>query len=137
MLDNETKTFPASVLVMDDDDSIRKLFIELLESQGYVVFTSDNGIDGMELLKKHPIDLVITDIIMPGKEGIEIVRELKRDYPEVKIIVMSGYTGIGQYDYLKYALTFGADSTFRKPFDVQEFMKTIRDLLGQKGKMSI
>ncbi|MBC8192767.1 MAG: response regulator [Candidatus Marinimicrobia bacterium] len=131
-MDKNTATPHHSVLVMDDDESIRDLLIFALEDEGYEVFSAKDGIAGMALFKQHAIDLVITDIIMPGKEGIEIVREIKQYHPETRLIVMSGFDGIGQNDYLKYASLFGADQTFRKPFDIHEFIGCVRDLLSKK-----
>lgn len=130
-MDNKMVSPHYSVLVMDDDESIRDLLIFALEDEGCEVFSANNGLDGMALFKQQTIDLVITDIIMPGKEGIEIVREIKQTHPDKKLIVMSGFDGIGQNDYLKYARVFGADKTFRKPFDIHEFMASVRELLGK------
>ncbi|NQT63303.1 MAG: response regulator [Candidatus Marinimicrobia bacterium] len=132
MMDKKTATPHYSVLVMDDDESILDLLIFTLEDEGCEVFSAKNGIEGMALFKQQSIDLVVTDIIMPGREGIEIVREIKQFHPETKLIAMSGFDGIGQNDYLEYASVFGADQTFRKPFDIHEFMASVRELLEKK-----
>ena len=132
MVDKKIATTRPCVLVMDDDESIRDLLIFALEDEGFKVFCASDGLEGMALFKKHTVNLVITDIIMPGKEGIEIVQEIKQEYPEIKLIVMSGLDGNDENDYLKYASIFGADRTFRKPFDILEFMNSVRELLALK-----
>ena len=120
----------ARILIIDDSDPFRTLLREILEREGFDVSEAANGDLGIsEFHQMHP-DLVITDIVMPEKEGIQTIRELKREAPDTKIIAISGG---GKHnnapEYLQLALDFGADRTFPKPFDKQELLQTIRDLL--------
>jgi DNA-binding NtrC family response regulator len=119
------------VLVIDDDDQIRSLLREMLELVGYVVVDAPDGKSGARLFRKQPTDLVITDIFMPEQEGLETIRELRRDYPEVKIIAISGGGATGHLAYLPAAEKFGALRTFSKPFDLHEMLDAVRELLGE------
>ena len=91
----------ALILIIDDDDQIRRVLRKTLERDGYDVADAPNGKEGIRLYRENPADLVITDIIMPEKEGIETIRELRRDFPEVKIIAISGGGRIGPDSYFK------------------------------------
>ncbi len=119
----------ARILIIDDEAMIRDLLKELLEREGYETITASGGNDGIEIYRKKPADLIITDLIMPGKEGIETIMELRRDFPDVKIIAMSGGGKIDSETYLKIAKTIGAIETIAKPFDRKDLLKTIRKLL--------
>ena len=91
---------------------------------------ADNGEIGLELFKKYSPDLVITDIIMPEKEGLEIIREMKKLKPELKIIAISGGGRISADNYLNTAKSFGADRAFQKPFKQSVIVGAVRELLG-------
>ena len=129
MTDTTNKTLSTPlVLVIDDDETIRQLLIALLHEIEYSVISASNGLAALDMLKEHPVDLVITDIIMPGMEGLELVRNLKKYYPDIKIIAMSAYRASGQLDYLQHAKAFGVDQTFQKPFDVEQLLDTVKSL---------
>jgi PAS domain S-box-containing protein len=114
------------ILVMDDDDAVRGLLQQALSDAGYEVLSARDGQEGMRLVAKHPFDLVLTDLVMPDREGIETIRELRRDYPAIRIIAMSGaMDGI----YLKTAELLGAHVALRKPIDCQDLLRIIRELL--------
>ncbi|RZB38369.1 MAG: hypothetical protein SRB2_00117 [Desulfobacteraceae bacterium Eth-SRB2] len=119
----------ASILIIDDDVQILSMLRQTLERGGYDVLEASNGKQGMKLYLENPADLVITDIIMPEKEGIEIIIELKRDYPDVKIIAISGGGRINPEDYLDIAKKLGAQRTFTKPFERKQLLNAVRDLL--------
>ena len=118
------------ILVIDDDVQIRQLLKMMLEQAGYEVLAAENGNEGTKLFRTERIDLVITDIIMPGKEGIEIIRDLQHDFPEVKIIAISGGGRVSGKDYLRIAGRFGADRTFSKPFECDALLEAVQELLG-------
>lgn len=118
-----------NILVMDDDGVFRQILKMRLEEAGYRVFDAGDGIKGLRLFNAEPIDLAIIDIIMPGKEGIETIGELRRDYPGVKIIAISGGGRINGENYLRAARLCGADRTFQKPFKREELLQAIRELL--------
>ena len=122
----------ARILIIDDDDQFRLMVRKMLEKAGYsdIEDTADGNI-GMKLFLQHPFDLVITDIVMSGKEGIEIIMELTRDYSGVKIIAMSGGGKIGPESYLEMARHLGAGRTLAKPFGQSELLDAVRELLNE------
>jgi CheY-like chemotaxis protein len=107
---------------------------EVLENFGYEVLTTANGKEALQVFQEQMPKLVITDIIMPEKEGIETIRELRKLAPNVKIIAVSG-GGIGSADiYLKIAKSVGADRTIEKPMVIDELISTVRELLPENSK---
>jgi DNA-binding NtrC family response regulator len=121
----------ARILLIDDDDQFRTLLRKMLEKAGYDdIEEANDGRIGVKLFRQRPFDLVITDIIMPDKEGIETIVELTDDYPQIKIIAMSGGGRIGPQDYLETAKRLGASRTLAKPFNYSELIDTVRELLG-------
>ncbi|MDY6951804.1 MAG: response regulator [Thermodesulfobacteriota bacterium] len=118
------------VLVIDDDVGIRTMLRRLLEGAGYEVTEAPDGNQGIYLYRQDPVDLVITDIIMPEKEGLETIRELRRDFPKVKIVAISGGGRIRADEYLPMAEKFGADRTLAKPFDPKELLDAVHELVG-------
>ncbi len=117
------------ILVIDDDDQIRELLRRTLDWAGYTVIEAVNGKVAMRLQRQEPADLVITDLIMPEQEGLETISSLKREFPEVKIIAVSGGGRIGPETYLPTAKELGADRIFTKPFSVREIVETVEELL--------
>ena len=118
-----------SILVIDDDETIREILRAILEREGYRVLEAPDGGEGLKQFTETPTDLVITDLIMPGKEGIETIRDLRRKFPDVKIIAVSGGGRIGPDSYLKMAKGVGALRTLSKPFDRLELLKTIKEVM--------
>lgn len=121
----------AGILVIDDDIEIRRLLRKLLKREGYQVFESSEGDEGIKRCCEQQIDLVITDLIMPGKEGIETIIQLKQDFPDVKIIAMSGGGQIKSEFYLECAEGFGAEHTFVKPIDRQKLLTAVKKLISK------
>lgn len=119
----------ARILVIDDDEQVLNMLYESLTREGYDVFTASNGEQGLKLFRQEPVDLIITDIIMPEKEGIETIIELRQDFPDVKIIAMSGGGRIGTKDYLHLAKIFGVQRTFPKPVAREQLLDAIKELL--------
>lgn len=122
----------AKILVFDDEPSILLMIKKLLEKGGHEVEIALNGKEGMTLFEKNKPDLLITDIIMPEKEGLETIFELRRQYPELKIIAISGGGRIGPDGYLPGAKLLGANAVFAKPLVPKEFLQAVSDLLGEK-----
>ena len=118
-----------TILVIDDDESIRLLLRTVLELEGYLVREASNGVRGQQEYGENPTDVVITDLIMPGKEGIETIRDLRREFPDVKIIAVSGGGRIGPESYLKMAKGLGALRTLRKPFDRQSLLDAVAEVI--------
>lgn len=117
------------ILVIDDDEQMRVLLRQVMEWSGFTVVDAENGRKGMQLQREQPADLVITDLIMPDQEGLETISILKKDFPEVKIVAISGGGRIGPDAYLPAARELGADLIFSKPFDVKKFVSAVRGLL--------
>ena len=115
-----------SILLVDDDEQLRTMLSVVLRRAGYEVQVAIDGIEATNFYRIHPTDLIITDLIMPGKEGLEIIRELGKGYPLVKIIAMSGGGRTGTTDYLKVARAFGAQEVLEKPFPHHEILDAIR-----------
>ena len=129
-LDN-TKEKPTAgrVLVIEDDPQMRRVLKQIIEDKGHDVVVASNGKEGIKRYRANPFDLVVTDIIMPEKEGLETIIELKRDFPDVKIIAISGGGKIDAETYLNMAKDFGVAYTFAKPVEREELLNAVRDLL--------
>ena len=114
------------ILIADDDDIFRELLKDSLSQSGYDVEAVHDGLMALKELTKHKYDLVLTDIVMPEKEGIEVIREVTKDYPEIKIIAMSGGSPFLHADLnLTLAKKFGADITLQKPFMHNQLIDSI------------
>jgi DNA-binding response OmpR family regulator len=122
----------SQILIIDDDTQVRLLLRKLLDHEGYEVREASNGKAGMKLNRENPADLVITDLIMPEKEGLETIMELRKKFPEVKIIAISGGGRNGPEDYLPMAKELGAQLTFTKPFELKEMLAAVQKLLEQE-----
>jgi len=121
------------ILIIDDEDQFRKMLRQMLERAGYEVREAADGEKGLQLFRQQPADLVITDIFMPEKEGIETIFELRRDFPDVKIIAISGGGRIGGLQSLKHAEGAGAERTLIKPFERRELLQAIQNVLGAQN----
>lgn len=120
----------ARILIVDDDELLRLTMREMLEDNGHDVFEAGDGTVGLAHLKKEPVDLVITDLIMPGKmEGIETIFELQSEFPGLPVIAMSGKR-IGGETCLGSAQALGARASLQKPFTQAELLKTVVAALG-------
>lgn len=117
------------ILVIEDDDPYRNMLGVALECEGYRVTLAGNGRLGILAFENDPADLVLTDVIMPEKEGIETIMDLKRKHPDLKVIAMSG--GVTHSEtYLKICSQLGAQATLSKPFSLDKLNTTIRKALG-------
>lgn len=122
----------AKILVFDDEPSILLMIKKMLEKAGHEVEIALNGKEGMVLFERNRPDLLITDIIMPEKEGLETIFELRRQFPDLKIIAISGGGRIGPDGYLPGAKLLGANAVFTKPLIPKEFTQAVDNLLGTK-----
>ena len=111
------------ILVLDDDELIRQTVRTILEAEGYAVIEADNGRSVQKMLKDNLVDLLLTDILMPGWDGVETIREIRRRDRNLKIIAMSG-SGANAL-YLKVATELGADEVLEKPFRREELRKVV------------
>ena len=119
----------SAILVIDDDASVREVVSEMLRMEGHDVAIAENGREAIELLGRRRFDLVITDLIMPEKEGIETISEIRRTDQDIPIVAISGGGRLGPGDYLETARYIGADATLAKPFARQELLATVESLL--------
>lgn len=117
------------ILIIDDEELMRLMLIELFKSNGLDADGASNGIDGIEMLYKEKYDLVITDLVMPEKEGVETIKDIKETFPGIKIVAMSGGGRLDGTDYLELATALGADRAFHKPFDRKELITEVKTLL--------
>ncbi len=102
---------------------------QVLETAGYGVIDASNGREGMQRYREAPTDLVITDLIMPEQEGLETIQELRRDFPETKLIAISGGAREGTMDFLPIAEQLGANRILHKPFTPEKFLEVIQEVL--------
>jgi CheY-like chemotaxis protein len=113
------------ILVIDDDSLVRDTLVRILERKGYQVLSASDGRHGLEMFRREQPDLVITDIIMPEKEGLETIREIRSECCDAKIIAISGGARLGNMDYLEMAGKLGASEIIPKPFDPAELVRLV------------
>jgi CheY-like chemotaxis protein len=124
------------ILLVDDDSAVRDSIAMVLEGAGFLVDQAEQGATGMQLLRAHAPDLVITDILMPQKEGIETIREIRSLLPRVPIIAISG-SAEPLADYLKMAQAFGASAILAKPFDPTVLLDLVNRLLSTRDARAV
>jgi|WetSurMetagenome_2_1015567.scaffolds.fasta_scaffold89800_3 DNA-binding response OmpR family regulator len=118
------------ILVIDDDEDVRSCIRNILEHSGYSVLEAENGKVGIDICRHNPVDLVIVDLFMPEKEGIETIIELRKEYADLKILAISGgIPGYGPDHFLHIAQKLGADGTLDKPFNMQQLLSKVENLL--------
>lgn len=119
------------VLLIEDDDELRELLTIILEKEGCFVEGAENGIEGVKKFRETPFDLVVTDIIMPEKEGIETIVELRDIQSDVKIMAISGGGQIEANEYLGMASNFGVEKALAKPFEMEVFVTSVKEILNK------
>ena len=118
------------VLIIDDDPHIRTLWDHALTENGFSVRTAPTGMEGVEIARREHVDVVVTDIHMPDKDGIETLLEIKSMNPEAKVVVVSGGGLVGGMSFLGAAGKLGADATLAKPFDIHQLSAVVGKLSG-------
>ena len=126
------------IIIIDDEEDIRIVLKEIFVREGFEVEVASNGEEGLNLLRENGADVVITDIIMPGSDGVETAYDIRMEFPGTKIIVMSGGGNIAPHEYepgaikttayLASAAAVGADLTLTKPFDREKLIEAVREL---------
>jgi DNA-binding response OmpR family regulator len=116
------------ILVIDDDRLIRHTLTRILCSEGHEVITASDGELGMQVFRTADPEMVITDIFMPGQEGIETIRQMRLERPAAKILAISGRSGTGGFDVLDIARKLGADEVLPKPFGAAELLGCVQRL---------
>ena len=122
----------STILIMDDEEAILGFLKERLMGEGFNVLTASDGKEGMNLFNDNQVDLVITDILMPGQDGFETIMELKKISPNIKIIAMSGGGHVHPQYYLNIAKGLGVQYTFQKPFKTNDLVETVYELLEEE-----
>jgi DNA-binding response OmpR family regulator len=118
----------ARILVIEDDDSMRRTIARILEMAGYRVLLAENGLVGLELFHAHRPELVVTDLLMPDKDGLETIREIRASGHRTKILATSGGWRTAQLDFLGAAVEFGADLILSKPFQPKDLLDAVARL---------
>ncbi|MCR4376632.1 MAG: response regulator [Rhodospirillales bacterium] len=117
------------ILVIDDEELARFTIREILESAGFEVDEAENGRIGVEKQQATPFDLIITDIIMPEKEGVETIIDLKQEFPNLRIIAISGGGRTRNLDFLKLSERFGASKLLAKPFTEGQLLEAVAEVM--------
>jgi DNA-binding NtrC family response regulator len=121
------------ILVVDDEEQIRSMLTQMLENEGFSVDTAENGEVGMDLITRHDYDLVITDMIMPVKDGLKLIMEMVREYPDLPILAISGGGAIKAERYLTMAGYLGDDIvTLEKPFKRDTLLALVNEQLADQ-----
>ncbi len=122
------------ILVIDDHTALRQMLRRILEREGYEVVEAGDGKEGVEFYRQVPADLIITDVVMPEKDGVEIIRELKRDFPDVRVIAISGGSRtLGARYCLAAMKALGALYALTKPFGRKELLEAVHELLDSRA----
>lgn len=109
------------ILIVDDDPIIRLATSEVLKSKNYQVSEANDGLEAIAKMEQGGIDLILLDIFMPNKDGFETIGEIRRNFSDVKVVVMSGYEE-NRFNPLEYARSLGADEALSKPFSADDLI---------------
>lgn len=121
----------ANILIVDDDALLRETLKVVLESVGHDIRLATNGAEALRIVESYKPDLVLTDIIMPEMEGIELIRAVRKIYPSTTVIAISGGGRTGNVDFLRVAKTFGAAAIMQKPFEMDALLNTVQTSLAR------
>jgi DNA-binding response OmpR family regulator len=119
----------AHIILIEDDPWISNIFRQLLENAGHVVDVAENGQQGFDMYRANPADLVITDIVMPVKDGLETILDLKNEFPHARVIAISGGGAIESDRYLSLAESIGAIKALQKPLTKEELLAAVDESL--------
>ena len=129
MIPDKESMAMSRILVVDDDRHIRNMLLRIFEGQGYDVSLAENGKHGLEVLAEQDVDLIVSDILMPEKDGLEMISTVKELYPDIKIVAMSGGGHIGSENYLRLAQHMGAERTIQKVIMCEDIIRVANELL--------
>ena len=122
------------ILVVDDDDAIREMLAIVLQRRGFEVIKARDGNEALKLYKQQQFDLVVTDLIMPDREGIEVILEMRTMKRPVRILAISGGGKVHQSMHLNLARSVGADRVLSKPFTPHDFLKIVAEMLAVSAR---
>lgn len=125
----------ANILVIDDEEGVRRAIGKILAREGHEVLEAPDGKVALGLVNDQPPDLVICDLFMPEMDGVEVLRELRRDYPDLKVVAISGGAYEGKVQLLDVAKGLGAAAVLKKPFEIAQLLGVVRGVLegGEAG----
>lgn len=126
----------ARILIVDDEENVRFTLVKALKSLGHEIYQAPDGNAALAIMTEQEIDLIVTDIFMPNREGLETIIEIRMNWPQVKLVAMSGGGRIRNTEFLEIAEKFGADLVLKKPFSMMEFRSEIGKLLDQSLRQS-
>lgn len=127
MSSQETKT---TVLVVDDEAPMRKLIAAMLEPAGYNTIEASSGDQALVQCHQHEVDIIVTDLVMAGLNGIDLILALKKEHSQIPIIAISGGGGIsGRFDYLEISSLLGAKFVLKKPFDKEQLLNLLNQVI--------
>lgn len=122
----------AKILVVDDEPAVRSLFKEMFSGSVHEFFEAENGLEAGDVIDSNHIDLLVTDLVMPDKSGLELIMDIVEKNPDLPIVAISGGGGItGRFDYLPIAQLIGAKRIINKPFKIDEVRGIVNELLAQ------
>lgn len=116
------------VLIIDDDEGVRLTLQHVLAANGYAVWTAEDGVQGVDLARLCSADIVLTDLLMPRRSGLETIDLLKQEFPAIRIVAMSGGMRMGEGNVLEAASRCGADEVIAKPFDIKSLLELLPTL---------
>jgi len=119
----------ARILIIDDDISVRIALRILLQKAGHETVEALNGKEGLRVFNQNPTDLIITDILMPERDGVETLLEIRAHHPDVKVMAISGNAA----EFLPILEDLGAQHTMTKPFNADEVLEAVQNLLGEES----
>ncbi|MCK5673393.1 MAG: response regulator [Spirochaetales bacterium] len=118
-----------TVMIVDDEELVRNMIYKSLNKTGYKVLTAENGKQAMGFVEKQKIDLIIADLVMPEKGGLELIMELARNYPDIKTIAISGKIPVENESITGLAEEFGVKAVFSKPLEIFDLLKIVKSLV--------
>lgn len=124
----------ARILILEDSADLRSMLQARLEIEGFEVAAASSGADALRLMARAPADVILTDLFMPDKDGLETIVEMRARYPNTAIVAMSGWQSSQGVDYLKVARDIGAAHAVRKPFHLAEVVRIVRQLVCGAGE---
>lgn len=119
----------ARILVIDDDELFRAMLQQLLENEGHEVLTAKDGVEGVKRFSENGVDVVVTDIIMPERGGLETIMALRKNHPDIRIIAVSGGGRVVKANFLTMAKSLGALCVLQKPFERRQILQAVEEAL--------
>ena len=123
----------AYIIIIEDDELTRELYREVLKADGHTILEANDGSEGLKLFEKNDVDLIITDLLMPNVDGMEVIITIRKSQPDLPIIAVSG-GGMGTPElYLFAASNFGASMALKKPLSSTDLSSAVKECLAEKA----